>query len=580
MARTRRVARAPRPVAGAEPAQGEEDQSEDDNESLFSDNGGNESNGEDPARDQDNNLDANVRNDTIAMFQRVLTFREGAATALFENQQITDLDSLRELDDDSIKELCRLITKEGHPISVIAQNRLKLLVFWAKHMWRTCRGVDDLTDINYDDDLKHLQDQKALEDSLDDSKEPETPTMTLTPATAASCFTQMRMHLSKCRGRLGIPLDYVVRAQLKGPYDAPEDGPADPPAFGQQDSPYLTIDAELTARAAILRPDMTHAQLARALDVLEEKGPFTQTFVQDSAKVYEILHTVWGTSQSWTHARAAAGKTKNGRKAYRTLHAQLLGGQQLVASGSAIMTKLQSLRFDGERRGFPFDKYVALHVQGHVEHDELQQYGVEPLTDALKTLWFQNGITDKSLDAVRASINANPTSFMTFSAVQEAYVSFKLQQKQTDPPRGRQVSSLGRGGRRSGGPRGGGRGRGRGGGDRSSGVFSEEELAACKVVNRHYSKEEYNKLTPLQQQKLFTLRYPDKKLGSGPTRQPRGGGKSDSASIASTNTSAKRNHEDPEGGDDQDKTTWGRNRDLSPVAGRQRTKQKTDKVDE
>ena len=135
MARTRRVARAPRPVAGAEPAQGEEDRSEsDDNESLFSDNGGNESNGEDPARDQDTNLDANVRNDTIAMFQRVLTFREGAATALFENQQITDMDSLRELDEDSIKELCRSITKEGHPISVIAQNCLKLLAFWAKHM--------------------------------------------------------------------------------------------------------------------------------------------------------------------------------------------------------------------------------------------------------------------------------------------------------------------------------------------------------------------------------------------------------------------------------------------------------------
>jgi hypothetical protein len=198
----------------------------------------------------------------------------------------------------------------------------------------------------------------------------------------------------------------------------------DLPAFGRPEIPYWTIDAKLTARAAILRSDMTHAQLARALDVLEEKGPFTQTFVQDSAKVYEILHTVWRTSQSWTHARAAAGKTKNGRKAYRTLHAQLLGGQQLVASGSAIMTNLQSLRFDGERRVFPFDKYVALHVQGHVEHDDLQQYGVEPLTDALKILWFQNGITDKGLDAVRASINANQTSFTTFSAVQEAYVSF------------------------------------------------------------------------------------------------------------------------------------------------------------
>jgi hypothetical protein len=190
--------------------------------------------------------------------------------------------------------------------------------------------------------------------------------------------------------------------------------------FGNPESPYVVIDAELTARAAILRFDLTHAQLAQTSDVLEEKGPFTQTFVQDSVKVYDILHTVWGTSQSWTHARAAAGKTKNGRKAYRTLHAQLLGGQQLVASGSAIMTKLQSLRFDGERRGFPFDKYVALHVQGHVEHDDLQQYGVDPLTDSLNILWFQNRITDKGLDAVRASINVNPISFMTFSAVQEA----------------------------------------------------------------------------------------------------------------------------------------------------------------
>jgi hypothetical protein len=90
------------------------------------------------------------------MFQRVLTFGKGAATTLFDDQQTSDFDSLRKLDDDAIKELCRSITKEGHPISIIAQNRLKLLVFW--HMWHTSRGVDELTDINYKEDIKHLQD--------------------------------------------------------------------------------------------------------------------------------------------------------------------------------------------------------------------------------------------------------------------------------------------------------------------------------------------------------------------------------------------------------------------------------------
>ncbi len=31
---------------------------------------------------------------------------------------------------------------------MISQNRLKLLVFWAKHMWRTSRGVDDPSEVD------------------------------------------------------------------------------------------------------------------------------------------------------------------------------------------------------------------------------------------------------------------------------------------------------------------------------------------------------------------------------------------------------------------------------------------------
>jgi hypothetical protein len=83
------------------------------------------------------NLDAIIRRDMIAMYVRVLGFKEGAATTLYNDLQITDTDRLRELDDPTIKELCRQIGKEGHPVSMILQNRLKLLVFWAKHMQRT-----------------------------------------------------------------------------------------------------------------------------------------------------------------------------------------------------------------------------------------------------------------------------------------------------------------------------------------------------------------------------------------------------------------------------------------------------------
>ncbi len=56
-------------------------------------------------------------------------------------------------------------------------------------MWRTSCGVDDLSEVDYDQDIKHLQAQKAFEDSLDDSKKPNAPKMTLTPANAVASFT-------------------------------------------------------------------------------------------------------------------------------------------------------------------------------------------------------------------------------------------------------------------------------------------------------------------------------------------------------------------------------------------------------
>ncbi len=90
-------------------------------------------------------------------------------------------------------------------------------------------------------------------------------------------------------------------------------------------------------------------------------------------------------------------KTKNGRQVYRTLHTLLLGGQHVVSAGSTIVTKLQSFKYEGYRKNFNFDKYVSLHVKHHNQHADLQEYGVGPLAENLKTLWFQDGIKDPLL---------------------------------------------------------------------------------------------------------------------------------------------------------------------------------------
>ncbi len=110
-------------------------------------------------------------------------------------------------------------------------------------------------------------------------------------------------------------------------------------------------------------------------------------------------------------------KIKNGRQVYWTLHTLLLSGQRVVLTGSAIVTKLQSFRYEGDHKNFNFDKYMNLHAEQHNQHADLQEYGVVPLTENLKNLWFQDGIRDPSLNAVKASINANYANFTDFDSV-------------------------------------------------------------------------------------------------------------------------------------------------------------------
>ncbi len=201
------------------------------------------------------------------------------------------------------------------------------------------------------------------------------------------------------------------------------------------------VDDELCRRAPILRTDLTHSQLSATLETLESDRPFEPSFLANMVTVYNVLHACWGKLSWWSHVKKFS-KTKNGRQVYWTLHTILLGGQCVVSTGSAIVTKLQSFRYEGDRKNFNFEKYVKLHVEQHSQHSDLQEYGVAPLAEKLKTLWFQEGIRDPSLNAVKASINANRANFTYFDSVKDAYVEFMRTDNPTNDPRTQQVASV------------------------------------------------------------------------------------------------------------------------------------------
>jgi hypothetical protein len=226
--------------------------------------------GEDDPQEEVAPLEARIRTTTIDMFKQVLLFSQGAAEALYNDQMITSLDVLEDLTDDIIKELCRAIRKPGgdgpgHQISKLSVTSLKLFAFWARHMWRTSRGVDDWTDKTYDK-IKTLTNQKTLKDNLLDSKPPETLAMTLKLHLVAKDFSDMLIILGKMRGIAGHPLSYDLHPTLKGPYNADmDDETEDPPPFGQPGSPYVSINNKLCRRTPILLIDLSHTKSPRAL---------------------------------------------------------------------------------------------------------------------------------------------------------------------------------------------------------------------------------------------------------------------------------------------------------------------------
>ncbi len=513
------------------------------------------------------------------MSRRVLLFSQEAAEALYDNQMVTTLDVLRDLTNNIIKELCRAIRKPGgdgpgHQIFELSMTCLKLFAFWARHMWWTSRGVDDWTDTTYDE-IRTLTNQKTLEDSLLDTKPPEAPAVTLELHSAAKAFNDMLILLGKMRRIARHPLSYVPCPNLKGPNNADpsDDETEDPPLFGQPGSPYISIDNKLCRRAPILRTDLTHFQLSTSLETLESDGPFEPSFLADMVMVYNFLHACWGKSSWWSHVKKFS-KTKNGQHVYRALHTVLLGGQHVVSTRSAIVAKLRSFRYEGDRKNFNFDKYVNLHVEQHNQHVDLREYGVVPLAKNLKTLWFQEGIRDPSLNAVKASINANRANFTDFDSVKDVYVEFKHTDNLTNDPKTQQVASVAHGGRRGGNfPRRPERGQGPQTPDKHQmGLVPQSEVnKQTHILNRHYSDAKCTQSTPAEKQKIWQLRNPGKTPGTGPIRRARRRAVAlTSTSSASLGGPSKRPMEDPAVKSDQpaDDQGWGRNRE-NPFLSRQ-----------
>jgi hypothetical protein len=172
-----------------------------------------------------------------------------------------------------------------------------------------------------------------------------------------------------------------------------------------------------------------------------------------------------------------------------------------------VLSTLKALYYSVDRRNFTFDKCCTAHMDQHNCHAALAKWNVAPLEESMKIHYFEDGISDPSLAAVKTTILVDRTKFQDFGSVMRVYVNFKRAQKSEAPAQQVcNVSALqGCGGGRQG-RRGHGRG-GRGGsGGRLNGGIPQVELDKVTTVEAcYYSPDEYAKFTPAKRQKHFQL---------------------------------------------------------------------------
>ena len=340
-----------------------------------------------------------------------LRFTQDAAVRLYDAQQIETIEDIRVLRDSDIENLCKVLRRPGGTIpagaagavapdpgvqvSLRAESNLKLARYWLRHRVRISRAVT-VPSITIDN-IEMTRELRVWEDAHENPKEVPTIDTRDWPKTIEAMEEYLRNYL----GETGIPLAYVVRKN-----EAVKPEADDPPGN------YTSSVDEMIARAP-------HKDVADA---------YLPVYLSDRQKVWKLLADICRDTECWTYIKPAQ-RTRNGRLAFEKLYGHYLGPNNVDNMATAAEKKLATVRYDGEKKRWNFERYVRTQVDQHSILEGLVEYGYSGIDERSKVRHLMNGVHAPGMDSVGTQILSTARLRTDFDSCVSLYKDYIKQSK-------------------------------------------------------------------------------------------------------------------------------------------------------
>ena len=376
---------------------------------------------------------------------------------------------------DQIKQVCKLIRESPNnpvPINIVQQQMLLAMRYWVVTRQRLGLPVvaTDFTAATAYEQSQLMVRLHEDESTTDKEVVAKLPDKFKQPNQWKVFAELIETYLSQLKGSGRIPLNYVIRKQ----------------AVPIPNAVYATDEEQIVAIA-----------------------PLTgDQYNKDNAKVYGILKQLCleGPGRSYI---LEFDRVKDGRGAWLAMYSHYEGDSFRNRSKEEAYTVLEHIHYEGERKGFTFETFVARHNDCYLE---LSRHN-EPVHEEKKVRDFLNRINAPELQAAKQQVRSDmnmrgsfqaAANFIALSVTPAKQSNRNVGSATTDPRGGRgrggrggrqgRQPGMGRGsgrGRSNGNSHGRGRGRGfgaRGRGDKgnnhNTGYYTDEEWAALSREQR------------------------------------------------------------------------------------------------